>query len=209
MRIINLWSALCVCRSLKKCRHYLEFKCQKTKSFPYICNGCQFLYLPDEAEDKARERLVLTREGVNLTSEEYEIQNNILKNAIIENGQSIHHALVVHKDELNCTEKTLYRRIDKGIYTVRNHHLPRQVKLKKRKIKKKYEYNHDPKVDRTGHFHSDWIIYKYKNGITFYHQMDFLGAPKKSKKEILVFTIPEMQFSLLYLIENATQEKIN
>ena len=37
--------------------------------------------------------------------------------------------------------------------------------------------------------------------------MDFLGAPKKSKKEILVFTIPEMQFSLLYLIENATQEK--
>ena len=35
--------------------------------------------------------------------------------------------------------------------------------------------------------------------------MDFLGAPKK---EILVFTIPEMQFSLLYLIENATQEKI-
>lgn len=205
------------CRSLKKCRHYLEFKCQKTKRFPYICNGCpkakncpleQFLYLPDEAEDKARERLVLTREGVNLTSEEYEIQNNILKTAIIENGQSIHHALVVHKDELNCTEKTLYRRIDKGIYTVRNHHLPRQVKLKKRKIKKKYEYNHDPKIDRTGHFHSDWIIYKYKNGITFYHQMDFLGAPKKSKKEILVFTIPEMQFSLLYLIENATQEKI-
>ena len=28
------------------------------------------------------------------------------------------------------------------------------------------------------------------------------------KKEILVFTIPKMQFSLLYLIENATQEKI-
>ena len=114
--------------------------------FPYICNGCpkakncpleQFLYLPDEAEDKARERLVLTREGVNLTSKEYEIQNNILKTAIIENRQSIHHALVVHKDELNCAEKTLYRRIDKGVYTVRNHHLPRQVNLKKRKIKKK------------------------------------------------------------------------
>ena len=97
----------------------------------------QFLYLPDEAEDKARERLVLTREGVNLTSKEYEIQNNILKTAIIENRQSIHHALVVHKDELNCAEKTLYRRIDKGVYTVRNHHLPRQVNLKKRKIKKK------------------------------------------------------------------------
>ena len=81
--------------ALKKCRHYLEFKCQKAKRFPYICNRCpkakncpleQFLYLPDEAEDKARERLVLTREGVNLTSEEYEIQNNILKTAIIENG---------------------------------------------------------------------------------------------------------------------------
>ena len=98
----------------------------------------QFLYLPDEAKDKARERLVLTREAVNLTSEEYEIQNNILKTAIIENEQSIHHALVVHKDELNYAEKTLYRRIDKGIYTVRNHHLPRQVKLKNAKSRKNY-----------------------------------------------------------------------
>ena len=118
----------------------------KNKRFPFICNGCpkandctleQFLYLPDEAEDKVRERLVLTREGVYLTTEEYEIQNNILKTATIKNEQSIHHALVVHKDELHCTEKTLYRRIDKGIYTIRNHHLPRQVKIKKRKINKK------------------------------------------------------------------------
>ena len=183
--------------------NYLEFKCQKTKRFPYICNGCpkakncpleQFLYPSNEAEDIAKERLVLTREGVNLTSKEYEIQNNILKTTIIENGQSIHHALVVHKDELNCAEKTLYRRIDKGVCTVRNHHLPRQVKLKKRKIKKKYEYYHDPKIDTKGHFHSDWIIYKYKNGITFYHQMDFLVAPKNQKKRYLFLQFLKCNF---------------
>ena len=38
--------------------------------------------------------------------------------------------------------------------------------------------------------------------------MDFLGAPHKSNKEILVLTMRGISFSLLYIIENATQEKI-
>ena len=152
--------------------------------------------------------LITTREGANLTYEEYEVQDAILKDRVIDKGQSIHHVLVTNRKELNCSEKTLYRRIEKGVYTVKVHHLPRQVSLKKRKYKKKYEYVHDPKVDRTGHLYSDWLIYRYKNGITYYFQMDFLGAPHKSDKEILVLTMKGISFSLLYIIENATQEKI-
>ena len=91
MWIINLWPSLCwMQESQKNVDIILNLNVKKN------CPLEQFLYLPDEAEDKARERLVLTREGVNLTREKYEIQNNILKTAIIENGQSIHHALVGH-----------------------------------------------------------------------------------------------------------------
>ena len=155
------------------------------------CNGCpkegycpleQYMYIPDIAEEMARDRLITTREGANLTYEEYEVQDSILKDRVIDKGQSIHHVLVTNRKELDCSEKTLYRRIEKGVYTVKVHHLPRQVSLKKRKYKKKYEYIHDPKVDRTGHLYSDWLIYRYKNGITYYFQMDFLGAPHKSNK---------------------------
>lgn len=205
------------CKAVKKCWRYEKFECNKLHRFPFVCNGCpkekycpleHYMYIPDTAEEIARDRLVTTREGANLTFKEYEVQNEILKDRIIEKGQSVHHTLATNKKELNCSEKTLYRRIEKGVYTVKVHHLPRQVSLKKRKYKKKYEYVHDPKVDRTGHLYSDWMIYRFKNNITYYFQMDFLGAPKKSDKEILVLTMRGISFSLLYIIENATQGKI-
>lgn len=205
------------CKAIVKCWKYEQFKCGKLERFPYVCNGCpkegycpleHYMYLPDTAEDMAKERLISSREGANLTYEEYEIQDALLKDRVIEKGQSIHHVLVTNKNELRCSEKTLYRRIEKGIYTVKVHHLPRQVSLKKRKYKQKYEYNHDPKVDRTGHLFSDWLIYRYKNGITYYFQMDFLGAPHKSDKEVLVLTMKGISFSLIYIVEDATQEKV-
>lgn len=205
------------CKAISKCWKYAKFTCNKKNRFPFVCNGCpkegycpleQYMYLPDIAEEMARDRLITTREGANLTYEEYEVQDSILRDRVIDKGQSIHHVLVTNRKELDCSEKTLYRRIEKGVYTVKVHHLPRQVSLKKRKYKKKYEYIHDPKVDRTGHLYSDWLIYRYKNGITYYFQMDFLGAPHKSNKEILVLTMRGISFSLLYIIENATQEKI-
>lgn len=205
------------CKAIVKCWKYEEFACGRLKRFPFVCNGCpkegycpleHYMYMPDAAEEAARDRLVSAREGANLTREEYEVQDAILKDRVIAKGQSIHHALVTNRKELGCSEKTLYRRIEKGVYTVKVHHLPRQVSLKKRKYKKKYEYAHDPKVDRTGHLYSDWLIYRYKNNITYYFQMDFLGAPHKSDKEVLVLTMRGISFSLLYIVEDATQEKI-
>ena len=205
------------CKAITKCRKYEKFYCNKLFRFPFVCNGCpkegyclleHYNYFPDTAEEMARDRLITSREGANLTYEEYEVQDAILKDRIINKGQSVHHVLATNRDKLNCSEKTLYRRIEKGVYTVKVHHLPRQVSLKKRKYKKKYEYVHDPKIDRTGHLYSDWLIYRYKNRITYYFQMDFLGAPHKSNKEILVLTMKGISFSLLYIIENATQEKI-
>lgn len=207
------------CKGLERCRSYEAFECDRTKKYPFVCNGCakegvcplaQYKYLPDAAQDAARERLVLTRQGADLTEEELRSQDALLKDRIVDKGQSVHHVLVSNRDELKCSEKTLYARIEKGVYSsVKAHHLPRQVSLKKRKrMPKKYEYKHAPRVDRTGHLHSDWLIHRFKNAVTYYFQMDFLGAPRKSSKEILVLTMPEISFSLLYVIEGATQEKV-
>lgn len=211
-------SQKCVdCKRVTSCKKFQAFQCNKTKKYPFVCSNCikqnfcpleQYQYYPDYAESSARKRLILTREGADLTPEEYQRQDAVLQDAIIQKGQSVHHALVVHQDVLKCSEKTLYRRIEKGIYTTRPHHLPRQVSLKKRKIKPKYEYTHSPRLDRTGHLYSDWLIFRFKNQITYYFQMDFLGAPRKSSKEILVLTMPHLSFSLLYVIESKNQDKI-
>ena len=207
------------CKAFAKCRAYVRFSCPNAERYPFVCNGCanegicpleQFKYLPDSANEAARGRLVLSREGADLTEEELRSQDALLKDRIVDKGQSVHHALVSNRDELKCSEKTLYARIERGVYpSVKAHHLPRQVSLKKRKrMPKKYEYEHSPRVDRTGHLHSDWLVYRHRNAVTYYFQMDFLGAPTKSTKEVLVLTMPEISFSLLYIVEGATQEKI-
>lgn len=206
------------CKTFTKCRSYERFECNATKRYPFVCNGCakeeicpleHYKYLPDLADDAARARLVSTREGADLTDEECRSQNELLKDRIVDKGQSVHHALVTNRDDLKCSEKTLYRRIEGGVYpSVKAIDLPRQVSLKKRKLKKKYEYKHTENIDRIGHLYSDWLIYRHKNSITYYWQMDFLGAPHKSDKEILVLTMPELSFSLLYIVENATQGKV-
>lgn len=206
------------CKKVVTCWKYKKMECNKTKRFPFVCNNCvnevmcpyeHYKYSFIDANEKAVKRQVETREGANLTREELENHDRILYDAIVKNGQSVHHALVANMDQFKCSEKTIYRRIDKGVYVVRNHDLPRKVTLKKRKVlKEKYDYKHDDKLNRKGHLYSDWLVFQMKNNLTHHVQMDFLGATRDSFKEILSLTIVGMQFIILYIIERPDQEKV-
>lgn len=206
------------CSKVIACWKYKKVECNKTKRFPFVCNNCpnelmcpyeHYKYSYIDANKKAVKRQVTSREGANLTPAELENHDRILYEAIVKNGQSVHHALIANMDQLKCSEKTIYRRIDKGVYVVKNNDLPRKVSLKKRKVlKEKYDYKHDDKLNRKGHLYSDWLVFKMKNNMTHYVQMDFLGATRDSFKEILALTIVGMQFVMIYIIERPNQEKV-
>lgn len=206
------------CKKVVTCWKYKKFECNKTERFPFVCNGCEnevmcpyehYKYTYIDANKKALKRQITTREGANLTPEELENHDRILYDAIVKNGQSVHHALIANMDQFNCSEKTIYRRIERGVYVVKNHDLPRKVSLKKRKVlKAKYNYEHDDKLNRNGHLYSDWLVFKMKNNLTHHVQMDFLGATRDSYKEILALTIVGIQFVILYIIERPNQEKV-
>ncbi|MBO5528090.1 MAG: hypothetical protein J6A47_02060 [Bacilli bacterium] len=83
------------------------------------------------------------------------------------------------------------------------------MKLKKRKpTPSKYEYVHDGDLDRSGHLWCDWLVYQVGNGVVYHWEMDFLGKPNSSKKEVLVLNLRNFHFSLLYAFEGTTQEKV-
>ena len=70
--------------------------------------------------------------GINLTPEERAALDELVAPLIL-NGQTMDHIFTEHKEEIPCSERTLYRYIDSGILSVRNIDLPRKVKYKPRR----------------------------------------------------------------------------
>ena len=206
------------CKTLSSCDKLIKLDCRVDKRFPYCCNGCQremtcrmgkYRYDASLSHKKARDRLVNSRTGLNLTPEEYEKIDSILFDAIKVKGQSIHHALVTNRKELKVSEKTIYKYVGSRKFRVRNIDLPRQPGLKKRKkIAGKYEYPENKGIVRTGHLYSDWLVFKFRGAARFHVQMDFLGKPHQSRQELLVLGIPDLSFILLYGCQDTVQATV-
>ena len=141
-----------VCRELKRNRLKAGIgpgggECPLLQSPPHVCNGCRetgcgfqkWYYLPDRAHEMYRALLTSSRDGFNLTDEEIGRINEVMDKGC-SLGQSPHHILQAHKEEIQVSEKTLYRLVDAGMLHVRRHNLrnaagrkPRAQKLKPRK----------------------------------------------------------------------------
>ena len=99
------------------------------------------MYLASDAQGKAEDSISNARSGI-LSSEEELLRLNSIISPLVENGQSVHQIYVNYKDELMCSEKTIYNYIDSGLFDARNIDLPRKVKYRQRRKEKEF------KVDR-------------------------------------------------------------
>ena len=132
------------------CDDFEEEICTARSKPPYVCNGCDQLnkctlkkmfYNADEAHLRCQEHISECRTGI--LSNELELGRiNALITPLIRNGQSVHQIYECHRDELMCSEKTLYNYIDACLFDVRNIDLPRKVKYRPRYKKPEF------KVDR-------------------------------------------------------------
>lgn len=112
----------------------------KLKKPPYVCNGCsnhacrhdKFFYRAKDADTSYEQTKHECRQGINLTPEERAALDELVAPLIL-NGQTMDHIFTEHKEEIPCSERTLYRYIDSGILSVRNIDLPRKVKYKPRR----------------------------------------------------------------------------
>lgn len=200
-----------------KTNHIENKMCRKVLKYPFVCNGCPFRYTTCEmskyryeataADSKAKSILKEKRRGLNVDEETFKRIDELL---VIghKNKESIYQTVAAHKDEISLSVPTIYRYISAGIMTIKKIDLPYAVTYKKRKKSiKEYAYKNN-NIDRNDRNYVNFLVYKRKHPGEFITEMDFLGAIKSDKKSILVITIRELHFPILYIIENKNQDKI-
>ena len=221
-KILN-YDPRAISREVKRNRICINFPdktssdCPKLKRWPYVCSNCKqkyvkcpfikFKYDAKIAQRRADANLINSRKGIDISDDEFNKLDSIIKNGI-DNNKSIYQIKIENSDYIDKSITTLYRYVNKGYLTTKRIDLPRAVKYKKRKHNKKYEYSENNKIDRTYHTYLDYLSYVHQHPRVNVWQLDFLGAIKTDSKNILSFILPEVHFTLLDIIENPNSSKI-
>ena len=137
----RLCSACSLCNEL--CDEFQEEPCLKLYEPPYVCNGCKEeyqcvlrkkYYLHNKAQDAYRENLIESRAGANITEDGLMALDELVS-PLIMRGQSIHHIAANNADQLEVSEKSVYRYVAGGLLKARNIDMPRVCRIKPRKSK--------------------------------------------------------------------------
>lgn len=193
-----------------------EKMCKHTLRFPYVCNGCakkynacpfaQFRYDATKAQHTSDYRLVSSRQGLNMTPEEFKHLNETIHEGVSD-GDSIYH-IIKSNPNIEVSVSNVYRLINTQQLKTKRMDLPYAVRYKKRKVLKEYEYKENNRIDRTNRKYIDFLAFKFNHPGLFNVQMDFLGNIKTDKKSILTLTIPDLHYVMLFLVESPNSKKI-
>lgn len=191
-------------------------ECKKLRRFPFVCNGCahknctyktKCYYDALLAQDNYEIALSSTRTGIDMTLEDKISLDSILKNGV-DKGQSIHHIVATHPQEIKCSERTVYRLVDKNKTVIQNVDLRRKVKMKPRK-------SHVAKIDpleiRNGRSYLDFIDYYASSaaglGIV---EMDTVEGPQDGlQKCLLTLHFTALHFMLAILLDRKSKECVS
>ena len=186
------------------CPDYEPAHCSRLEHPPFCCNGCKthtnctlkrYYYDAEKAQAKAQERLQDIRSGLALTPVELEHTNQLVS-PLIRQGQSIHHIYFTHKDDLFCSEKTLYTIIDKGLLSVRNLDLSRKPQRKLPRRKREFKVDRACRQNRT---FEDYQLFLTDHPDLIATQMDSVLPCREGHKVLLTLFWPQAQFLLAFL----------
>ena len=210
------------CNSLNPtliCSFFIENKCKRLSRFPYVCNGCnkrlrcrleKYEYVPITAQRGYEKELRESRQGFNLTGDEFKLIDETFKKGF-ENGQSINH-IIANNPDLGISVKTGYNYVNSGNFQVKHNDLPNYMNhiLKKRKIiSKDYEYLENKDMNRKGREYYDYIEYIDTNNIIFHGELDCVGITKDYVGTLLTIIIPKWSLLLLYKLDVKDMAHVN
>lgn len=201
------------------CSLFIEAKCKRLSRFPYVCNGCnkrtrcrleKYEYVPITAQRDYEKELRESRQGLNLTGDEFKKIDEVFKEGF-ENGQSINH-IIANNPELKISVKTGYNYVNSGNFHVKHNDLPNYLNhiLKKRKIiSKDYEYQENRDMNRKGREYYDYLLYVDSNDIIYHGELDCVGITKDYVGALLTIIIPKWSFLLLYKLDIKDMAHVN
>ncbi len=194
------------------CADFTIKDCQQVKKFPHVCNSCEtkttcklnkYKYSAKVADSSYQEQLKTSRNGINITRSELEALDNLVS-PLVHKGQPINHIYANHKEDIKCSERTLYHYIDMGLLTVRNIDLRRKVKYKPRKKKKK---GIKKATHRVGRSYEDYSAYISENPHQEVIQMDTVIGKKGGKTLLTLFFTNSSQM-ICILLDKCTQDSV-
>ena len=203
-----------------RCSNFVKVTCKRLERFPYVCNGCKrrsrscllkkFDYIPISAHRQYEKELHESRQGLNLTGDEFKLIDDTLKQGF-DKGQSINH-IIANNSKLGISVKTGYNYVNSGNFQVKHNDLVNYANniLKKRKIiSKDYEYQENRNMNRKGREYYDYLLYVDSNDIIYHGELDCVGITKDYVGALLTIIIPKWSFLLLYKLEVKDMAHVN
>ena len=150
------------CLLLKKA----PFVCNPCKKYHYTCGFQKTVYYAKQAHDDYTKTLSEARLGINMVSEDFNKLNTIVSTGL-KNGQHLYHILATN--EVKQSVSTVYRYMDKNLFSAGKMDCPRIVKFKPRKPKPN-EYI--PKRLKVGRTYDDFCKYCAETNTDSWVEMD-------------------------------------
>lgn len=207
---INDFGAPCYRKKLGKCinncQDFKEYICPNLRKFPWVCNGCpkvkgcrlnKYFYYSDQANKDYKQKLVSTREGINLTADEFKVLNHIVS-SYVKSGQPIYH--IFASNDLPVSQRTVYNYFEQGLLDAKNIDLRRKVSYKKR-----YQHNTNKtilKKIKQGRTYEDYQEYIKLNPDASIVEMDTVISATGSNKVLLTFHFVKYHFQLAYILNS-------
>ncbi len=194
------------CKCVDRCNSFEEIKCPHLKKFPWVCNGCpkasscylnKYYYYADIAEKDYKQTLKETREGINLTPDEFKVVNHVVS-SYVKVGQPIYH--IFASNDLPVSQRTVYNYFEKGYLDAKNIDLRRKVSYKKR-----YQHKTDKAIlkrIKQGRTYEDYQEYVKLNPDASIVEMDTVISAGDSRKVLLTFHFVKYHFQLAYILES-------
>ena len=191
--------------------------CKKVLRFPFVCNGCKdkskctnlhfFSYNAVKAQEHYRQILVECRQGMDMTLDEKNTVDAILKEGS-DRGQSVCHIYNTHKDDIVCSQSTLYRMIENGTTITQKIDTIRSAKLKPRKHYAR-KITKDLKIYK-GRSYTDFISYISVRPIAGIVEFDTVEDPTNgAEKTLLTIHFTAMHFMIIRLIKAKTKSEVD
>jgi len=181
-----------------------KYNCNKHLRYPYVCDGCPFraqctsdFYSYDaKSADKAYLMTRTTsRQGIRISADDFVRMDTLIKDGI-DRGLSFAHVVASHP-EINISERSIYRYLDRGLLSTETYKLRNKVKMKPRKRKSKEPLDKGIYAGRT---FFDYLTYIHQHPGTFTTQMDTVIGLKSDRKVILTFIVIELHLFYAFVV---------
>lgn len=191
------------CREVRcssSCKEFIKRRCKITEKSPYVCNSCaeskgctlhKWRYKALDAQRKADETKVETRQGIDMDPENLKAVNEIIRPLLAKN-QSPGQIWLTHAHELPFSRRTFYRYIELGLFNMTAFDLPKKVRYKKRKTK---STDKNPLKIPAGHFYKDFLDLEeeVRNSVV---EMDTVIGNKDDVGSLLTLHLKALHFQI-------------